>query len=80
MYDHLHPKRWGDITQEERNSIQNKTAAVLKAVMQTPNKMIPYDFINKAGLEHLYRFLVEAWNDNHPGKIDILEKGVIYRP
>jgi len=78
MYDHKHPVRWAELSQEKKNDVMIKTSAVLNTTMQYPGKTIPYEYLNKAGLEHLYRFLVDSWNDNHSGKIEILEKGIRY--
>ena len=76
--DHLHPTPWGNLSESEKKRNLSKTRAVLNSAMKNPNKLIPYEFLNKAGLEHLYRFLVDSWNDNHPGRILILEKGIRY--
>lgn len=79
-YDHQHPKRWFDLTQEEKGRVLNKTTSILTATMQNPNKLVPYDYLNRCGLEHLYHFLVNSWNDTHAGKILVLEKGIKYVP
>ena len=76
--DHLHPTPWSNLSESEKNRNLSLTRAVLNSAMKNPNKLIPYEFLNKAGLEHLYRFLVDSWNDNHPGRILILEKGIRY--
>lgn len=76
--DHLHPTPWGNLSESEKKRNLSLTRAVLNSAMKNPNKLIPYEFLNKAGLEHLYRFLVDSWNDNHPGRILILEKGIRY--
>lgn len=79
-YDHQHPVRWYELSQEEKNQILGKTDAVLTATMQNPDKLIPYDYLNKCGLQHLYHFLVESWNKNHPGRVLVLDKGIKYIP
>lgn len=78
MYDHKHPLRWSDLSQEKKTEITKKTSAILTATMQMPGKTVSYECLNKTGLEHLYRFLVDSWNNNHPGKIEVLEKGIRY--
>lgn len=78
MYDHKHPVRWAELSPEKKTEVTNKTSAILTATMQSLGKVVPYECLNRAGLEHLYHFLVDSWNDNHPGKIEVLEKGIRY--
>jgi hypothetical protein len=44
-----------------------------------PNHMVTYEEMNKIGLNHLYKFQIDNWNDRNPHlQITVTEKGAVF--
>ena len=72
---------WNDLTKKEKEDNIIKTNTLIDFLTSNPNHMITYQNMNNIlGLDHLYKFQVEKWNDENPHlQITTTEQGAVFR-
>lgn len=62
MINHKNPKRWSELTAEEKDTLLQKKKIVLDFLVQNHNRKLLWEPINKIGLWHWYNFFNEGYN------------------
>lgn len=70
---------WSDLKDKEKEDNFQKTTTLIDFLTENPNTMVTYTQMNNIGLNHLYKFQIEEWNDNNPHRqITVTEQGAVF--
>lgn len=70
---------WKDLKDKEKEENFQKTTTLIDFLTENPNTMVTYTQMNNIGLNHLYKFQIEEWNDNNPHRqITVTEQGAVF--
>ena len=70
---------WKDLKDKEKEDNFQKTTTLIDFLTENPNTMVTYTQMNNIGLNHLYKFQIEEWNDNNPHRqITVTEQGAVF--
>lgn len=70
---------WNDLKDKEKEDNFQNTTTLIDFLTENPNTMVTYTQMNNIGLNHLYKFQIEEWNDNNPHRqITVTEQGAVF--
>jgi hypothetical protein len=70
---------WKDLKDKEKEDNFQKTTTLIDFLTENPNTMVTYTQMNNIGLNHLYKFQIDEWNDNNPHRqITVTEQGAVF--
>lgn len=71
--------RWNLLTEEEKKDIIRKTKILFDFCEKNPSKKVTFEQMNKIGLNHLYKFLVDDYNSESNHELEVDEIGCTCR-
>lgn len=67
--------RWASLSEEDKKDNLLKTQALFDFCENNPNVTVTYDQMNKVGINHLYKFLVDEYNTYSPHEMQVDKYG-----
>lgn len=70
-------KRWSELTIEEKERNRQLTYMAFLFVTRNKRTLLSYDQMNKNGLDHIYSFFIDEFNNSSQDKVEFNDYGII---
>lgn len=72
--------KWSDLTRKEQQKNIDNTSMIIDCCIAHPNKTVTFEQMNRIGLNHLYHFLINIYNEKNPDKrVEVTDTGMVYK-